>query len=106
MKTKLFLAAGALAFAGLSAATATSFEYVFSAPMEVGSTQLRPGAYFVGQKGDCAVFRNVSNGKTYKAYGKVVYLGQKNDTTSVMAYQGRIDRIAVNGHATELQFPG
>jgi hypothetical protein len=104
MKKSLLLATGVLAFVSLPLAHARSYELIFGNPVQAGTVELNQGAYAIRQKGDCAIFTNVETGRTYKVMAKVVNLDHKNKTTTIMMNNNQIERLAVGGHASELQF--
>jgi len=111
MTTKLFLATGALALAGLSTAYGGSFEIWFGTPVEAGGTILQPGPYSVSQDGsDAARFKNLNTGNVYVTPATIEHLDHKNQMIHVKMTnengQKEIQSIALGGKATDLEFGG
>jgi hypothetical protein len=105
MKKVMFLATGALLFAGFSVAQTMSNELIIGANVQVGNTQVAPGTYYVREKGDCAIFTNVRTGRTFRVTAnKAVPLDQKIQTPLVLVRHNQIERLGLGGYATELQF--
>ncbi|HUA83023.1 MAG TPA: hypothetical protein VMB85_04130 [Bryobacteraceae bacterium] len=111
MFTKLLLAAGALALAGLPAASAASFEVWFGTPVQAGAVELPPGPYSVHQhRCDEASFRNLNTGQIYTTPATVERLAVKNPSTVVQIQtvdgQQQVQMITLGGHAADLTFGG
>ena len=102
---KSLLATGALLLAGFSMAFGMSFEIAFANPVQAGNTELRAGTYSIRQKGDHAIFTNLSNGDTYSVPATVQRLAEKNPTMKVLMSNDnqRIETIQLGGHAVDLQ---
>jgi hypothetical protein len=108
MKTKLFLT---LALAGLSFASAKSFDIVLDAPSQAGSAQLTAGHYSVAlDKTDQSkvIFKNTDTGKSMQATATIEKVEKKFDATSVVMHEAnganQIQEIDLGGTLTKVEF--
>jgi hypothetical protein len=108
MKTKLFLT---FALAGLSFASARSFDITLDAPARAGSAQLAAGHYSVAlDKTDQSkvIFKNTDTGKSMEATGTIEKVEKKFDVTSVTLHgvngTTQIQEIDLGGTPTKVEF--
>lgn len=94
--SKLMLATGVLAFAGL--ASAASFD--LSSPAYVGQTELKAGHYKIDVQGDKAVFKS---GKQSVEVPVTVDKGSKKfNETSIESSGSKIQTIHLGGTSTSI----
>lgn len=108
MTTKSLLIVGALGLAGLSIASAKSYDIILNDATMAGSTQLQPGEYKLKVEGSQAVFTDVQSSKSWTAPVKVQTADRKFGQTVVeTSHQGdmaHIDAIDLAGSNTKLAF--
>ena len=104
MKMKLLVA---FAIAGLSLASAKSYEFSLTQPTTVGSTQLQPGTYKM-ELGDSKVTLTGNKGQTVEAKAKIETVEKKFDRTSILSKKvngaDQIDEIHLGGTKTKVEF--
>lgn len=107
MKSPSLLLVGALAFAGLSIASAKSYDITIDQTAKAGSVQLAPGSYHLKVEGTNAIFMN-ENGKKINATVKIQNADKKHDYTSVETTKTNngetIKSIELGGSTETLEF--
>jgi hypothetical protein len=108
MRTKLFLT---FAIAGLSFASAKSFDITLDTPAQAGSAQLAAGHYSVAlDKTDQSkvIFKNTDTGKSSEATGTIEKVEKKFDSTSITVHgvngTNQILEIDLGGTPTKVEF--
>lgn len=108
MKSRSLLAAGALALATLSVASAKTWDIMLSGNVKAGSVQLAPGEYKVKVNGTNAVFTDVNNGKSTTTPVKIQNADKKHDQTAVETTQTNTGQemkaIELGGSTETLEF--
>ena len=108
MKTRLFVAAGVLAFSTLSFAGTKTYEITLSSPSKAGSLQLKAGQYKLKVDGTTATFIGIDDSKAVTTPVKVVPTDKKFETTIVDADKDGstavIKDIELGGSKTKLEF--
>jgi hypothetical protein len=97
--------------AGLSFASAKSFDIVLDAPSQVGSAQLAAGHYSVAlDKTDQSrvIFKNTDTGKSMQTTATIEKAEKKFDSTSVVMHAAngtnQIEEIDLGGTPTKVEF--
>jgi hypothetical protein len=97
----------ALVFAGLSIASAKSYQITLSETSKAGNVQLAPGSYSVKLEGTNAIFTD-ENGKKISAPVKVENAEKKHDATAVQTTKtndgDKIQAIELGGSTETLEF--
>ncbi|HWB97977.1 MAG TPA: hypothetical protein VG672_14785 [Bryobacteraceae bacterium] len=104
MKMKLLVA---FAVAGLSLASAKSYELSLTQPTTIGTTQLQPGTYKM-ELGASKVTLTGKKGQTVEANAKFETVEKKFDRTAIVSKTvdgtARIDEIHLGGTKTKVEF--
>jgi len=107
MKKGSLLLVSALAFGGLSIASAKSYDIAIDANAMAGNTQLAKGTYTLKVKGDNAVFTNENGNKTTTPV-KIEYAAKKHEVTAVESSKAnngeKIQKIELGGSTETLDF--
>jgi hypothetical protein len=108
MKNRSLFLASALALAGLSIASAKSYDIILSNNAMAGNVQLQPGEYRMKIEGSNAVFQNVNTGKSVTAPFKAANGDKKHSQTSVETTKSnngdKLQSIELGGSTETLQF--
>jgi len=96
-----------IALAGMSIASAKSYDIAIASPCMVHNIRLNPGQYRLKLDGANAIFTDAS-GNSFKTTVKVQQLAKKFDDTEVqttrIAGQDRVQEIRLNGTKMQLDF--
>ena len=107
MKKGSLLLVSALAFGGLSIASAKSYDIIIDANAMAGNTQLAAGTYTVKVQGSNAIFTD-ENGKKVTVPVKVENAAKKHENTAVESTQTstgeKIQHISLGGSTETLDF--
>jgi len=107
MKNRSLFLVSALALAGLSIASANSYDITIDAASKAGSVMLAPGNYSLKVKGANAIFTD-ENGKKITAPVKVENADKKHDMTAVESTKTndgeKIQSIELGGSTETLEF--
>lgn len=108
MTNRSLLMAGALALAGLSIASAKSYDIMLTEPAQAGHLQLKAGEYHVKLVGTNAVFTSADTSKKFTAPVKIVKEARKYDQTAVETNTAngtdKVQAIELGGSHTRLDF--
>lgn len=110
MKRKPFFLAGTLMLAGLSIASAKSYDLVMTEPAKAGQVELARGEYKLKVDGTNAIFTEVNTGKSVTTPVKITTTDKKHDSTAVetskTADGQKVQAIELGGSKDTLEFGG
>jgi hypothetical protein len=108
MRTRVFLASGALFLSLVAIGSAKSWDIVVSSTTKAGSVMLPAGSYSVKLNNNQAFFKEANSGKTYSVPVKVENADHKYSDTSVQtSKQGPtqvMESIDLGGTTEKLEF--
>jgi len=87
MRTRAFLAGGALFLSLVAVGSAKSWDISVVSPTKTGNVMLPKGDYSVKVNNDQATFRDVDSGKTYSVPVKIETADHKYSQTAVETHQ-------------------
>jgi len=110
MKRRPLFLAGTLMLAGLSIASAKSYDVVMTEPARAGQVELARGEYKLKVEGSNAIFTEVNTGKSVTTPVKVTSADKKHDSTAVettkTADGDKVKTIELGGSKDTLEFGG